>query len=472
MATLGQIQDTNTAAHAEILETDARVDALNTEVNALYNNVDNNEPRTPLTGPVTISQSGSYYLTQNIVMTTSAAAIAIQADDVTLDLMGWAIIGNGTGAYGIVMTAPRKRVVVRNGSIREFYFAGVFADDLCDGYIKGLRIENTGNYGVCLYAYSGLCEGIVVENCTAGGCGVGFRLDGTYGGRCFGNRLSRCVARGNGYGFILTSYYYGACDGNIVEACRALDNTVDGFHVNGEDYGHADGNVFRDCAARGNGSFGWRVFSGSSGRCTGNQIRNCAAVTNDSHGIYLVGSGGACDGNMVADCTSVKNGASGVILQQGSGGTCAGNIVKHCTTGENQWHGINLYGQDAGNTIDGNLVEGCRSRANVGRGINLFFAVGNVIRDNTLHANEGAIGFQNSSRWNRLERNACSGAGTYGFVGGSPASTENLIVRNLCRGYDDNYSSLTDNLYGPVITPGGQLSTTGDEANPWANVSY
>ena len=45
--------------------------------------------------PYTISQSGFYYLKGNFY--TSGSAIFIQANDVTLDLMGFCLSGDGTG---------------------------------------------------------------------------------------------------------------------------------------------------------------------------------------------------------------------------------------------------------------------------------------------------------------------------------------------------------------------------------------
>ena len=52
------------------------------------------EVRTPISAlPFTISQSGSYYLTGNL--DGSTGGIDITADEVTLDLMGFAIDGGG-----------------------------------------------------------------------------------------------------------------------------------------------------------------------------------------------------------------------------------------------------------------------------------------------------------------------------------------------------------------------------------------
>jgi FG-GAP-like repeat len=59
--------------------------------------LDQVEPRTPITNlPVTISVPGSYYLTTNL--TSAGAGITISASGVTLDLMGFALVG-GAGVF-------------------------------------------------------------------------------------------------------------------------------------------------------------------------------------------------------------------------------------------------------------------------------------------------------------------------------------------------------------------------------------
>ena len=93
------------------------------------------------TFPVTITTSGSYQLTSNVTSTsTSINVIEISADNVTLDLNGFAIIGprtctgdnttlvctnGGMTANGINASA-RKNVVVKNGSVKGFDTAVAF----------------------------------------------------------------------------------------------------------------------------------------------------------------------------------------------------------------------------------------------------------------------------------------------------------------------------------------------------------
>jgi hypothetical protein len=83
---------------------------------------------TPADGPgfpVTISQPGSYRLSSNLTMpNASATAIQITADNVSLDLNGFSIIGTGTFPNAVAITGDgRKRIRVLNGFISGFVSA-------------------------------------------------------------------------------------------------------------------------------------------------------------------------------------------------------------------------------------------------------------------------------------------------------------------------------------------------------------
>lgn len=80
------------------------------------------EPRTPISSlPFTISQSGSYYLTESLVLTDpNSDGITIQASGVTLDLMGFTL-SSGAAATGraiyVPPDSPRRGICVKNGII-------------------------------------------------------------------------------------------------------------------------------------------------------------------------------------------------------------------------------------------------------------------------------------------------------------------------------------------------------------------
>jgi len=78
------------------------------------------EPRTPISSaPFTISQSGSYYLTGNLTV-SSGDAITFAANGVTLDLAGFSITSTKASAAGtaILLTATGfSDLTITNGHI-------------------------------------------------------------------------------------------------------------------------------------------------------------------------------------------------------------------------------------------------------------------------------------------------------------------------------------------------------------------
>ena len=107
--------------------------------------------------PYVISEPGSYILTGNLtVPDENTTAIEVRADDVTLDLNGFAIqcsesdgvscdgSGEGvTGFFGIGENSDNAgNTVVRNGTIRGMGFTGVNVDS---GLVEGIQaLENKG----------------------------------------------------------------------------------------------------------------------------------------------------------------------------------------------------------------------------------------------------------------------------------------------------------------------------------------
>jgi hypothetical protein len=84
------------------------------------------EPRIPVDAAHTpgdfsdvfvISQPGAYYLTTNVIGVNSKAGIAILANNVTLDLSGFAMLGTSSSYDGIVVYSGLTNIVIRNGIV-------------------------------------------------------------------------------------------------------------------------------------------------------------------------------------------------------------------------------------------------------------------------------------------------------------------------------------------------------------------
>jgi hypothetical protein len=141
-------------------------------------------PVGPLTTPgdagavYVISQSGSYYLTENLLGVAGKSGILITATKVTLDLNGFSLDGQFIGLDGVRMATWRDNVVVRNGTIANWTGDGLdFRSD--NGRLEDLSVTACGAWGIYLHdSFS-----VRVRNCGVYSCGdeIGVTGGGIYG---------------------------------------------------------------------------------------------------------------------------------------------------------------------------------------------------------------------------------------------------------------------------------------------------
>ena len=89
------------------------------------------DPRTPICQadmPLTITESGSYVVVENLTGSSGSHGITIQADDVTIDLNGFSLTGVTGALDGIhadLGTGPWRNLTVRNGadSFLAYYYS-------------------------------------------------------------------------------------------------------------------------------------------------------------------------------------------------------------------------------------------------------------------------------------------------------------------------------------------------------------
>jgi hypothetical protein len=131
--------------------------------------------------PYIIEQPGFYFLTRNLTYSGGGEAILVNADNVTIDLMGFSLSGT-TSSIGIDMSG-RTNVEVRNGTVRGFSNGIMEAGDgsthrvinirAIDNQmgidlrgdrhlIKSCTVLNNTQYGIDIY--SGLIIDCVVSN--------------------------------------------------------------------------------------------------------------------------------------------------------------------------------------------------------------------------------------------------------------------------------------------------------------------
>jgi hypothetical protein len=164
--------------------------------------------------PYTISNPGFYYLGANLTYLGTGNAIAITANNVTLDLMGFSLTGGGKGIgtnKGIFTEYNDNNYInveIRNGSVSGFTVG--IAGTCTNERVSRIRAFNN-NWGIWVSGSNPLIEGCISSNNDFGilvgsgrisGCvtnnntNMGIAINGT--GAVIG-----CVANNNGVGFAL-----------------------------------------------------------------------------------------------------------------------------------------------------------------------------------------------------------------------------------------------------------------------------
>jgi len=270
--------------------------------------LDQIEPRTPITSLIyTISQPGSYYLTTNL---TGGAfnGINITANGVTLDLMGFELVGGpGNAGFGITVSGMRTNITVRNGTVRNWGGDGVHLSAARNCVLQNVRALNNSEAGLvvgdasvvngCVASFN-TSDGIVGgEACSILGCVVftnhanGIRI-GAVG------VVRDCSAMRNGAAGLITE------EGSTINDCSAAYNSSTGIKT-------SPGSTVTGCSAYANKGHGITDETGTLG-VPGLSLANCAANYNDQDGFYL------SNGSTVKNCLSKGNGGNGIRTNVGS----------------------------------------------------------------------------------------------------------------------------------------------------------
>lgn len=248
------------------------------------------EPRTPIGQddvPKTISSSGSYYLTENLIAVgIGPHVIDITRSDVSLDLRGFTIIGSSEVSQaddGIVVSFDVENVAISNGVVRDCVDDGIDAFKARNSQFLNLRLFSNVSEGLVAG------NGAVVSQCTAKGNGGG-------GIAAYeGSTVSKCTAVGNTGTALFDAGIYAAW-GSTVTECTARDNEDDGIYVLG-------GCTVTNCSASANGADG--IDGGNIGS-SGNTISGCSAYLNTEDGIV------AGTGSTVSGCSARSNTMDGI----------------------------------------------------------------------------------------------------------------------------------------------------------------
>ena len=445
------------------------------------------EPRTPvqsLAGDANslyvISQPGSYYLTGNITGEPNKCGIRIEANNVTVDLMGFSLIGVPGSLDGFCVQyretdepLPIEEVPfsfsIRNGTICNWGGNGIDAYDMFlkieGAVVEGKILVHSNSELLNVSANSNGEMGFSGRNCCAHMEDVSFCKNGGSGIDAYNGfiTIENVEASHNDANGIDAYDMFLQIDG-----LSARNNTVHGLAVDGNSCCHME-----DVAFTYNGGDGMHIL----GMMTNVDAYSGYASSNGGNGMYVNTTGESCihmeqvsfnsnDANGVVilgmmtnvdaySTTTGHNGGSGIIIAGG------GNL-NQCTVVENGGNGI-----QAGS---GSTVRNCSARGNIGNGIVVSSncqVVGNTCETNGVDviSTNNPAGIRATGGANRIESNHVVG----NSVGIDIDAAGNLIIRNSAGGNTTtNYELAADNIAGPTVGSSDIVSSS----NPHANYEY
>lgn len=238
-------------------------------------------------------------------------------------------------------------------------------------------------------------------------------------------------------------------DGGRIIGCTAYDNAGDGLVALGS------GCTITDCTAHNNGGSGVSEAVAST-------ITNVTVYANHLDGMFVRSF---CT---VTACTARFNGVDGISVGQGS-------LVTACVASNNGFNGIIAIS-------DGGTISNCTANSNARDGV--LVDVNCAVTGNLCVLNGSASGsglrtggIHATGSGNRIEGNNC----VSNDRGIDIEAAGNVIVRNTCRGNNQNWVIVANNIFGPIVdrTSPGSPAVSGSSAastlattDPNANFSY
>jgi len=236
---------------------------------------DRGDPRIRITNSsstVTISIPGSYFLTQDLTV-SSGNAINITTNGVTLDLGGHTITSTAASAVGagVLLNSGLKNVVIRNGNIVGGVTNNAVGVYSGTGFAYGIYYSSTAPVNVCVSKVSVIgClyygidlnagDATLVEDCFV-------RTVGSYG--ILASTVKNCTAVECGYTSI---------SGDQVSDCRG-ETTFGSYGL----FGVNVQNSYGSSASSGYGLYAYVAL-------------NCAGTSASSYGLYAYYSAQNCQG--------------------------------------------------------------------------------------------------------------------------------------------------------------------------------
>jgi hypothetical protein len=246
-----------------------------------------------------ITQSGSYYLTADVVALANKVGISVTASNVTIDLNGFGI----TSSAGAAQAAIEKTSSTGSLSVRNGFMQGPFGNKAVaagsSAQIEDLAITQGQ------IAISGSPSGVRRCRITGGGF---FPLIALYGSENASSVIEDCqLVHTSSTGDGIVSFH----KDSTIRGCTVTSNSA---FDNNAILVQAPGHVIEDCTVRG-------FLAGVNG---GSVVKNCTISGVVGSGIFI--SDAIVEGNRLFNC------GTGINVVSGSSALVLANRFRGCTT--------------------------------------------------------------------------------------------------------------------------------------------
>lgn len=355
------------------------------QVSPTYKTLTDVEPRNAISATSTpgdansifrITQSGSYYLTGNVLGQAGKHGIEVAISNVTIDLNGFSLNTFAVGLDGISTDdVDRTNVTVRNGKVTGWTGVGVRLMGTAHT-VENVNVTVCGGHGIFVGTSCAIrgCQsngnsvvGIlagqssIITDCTASN-------NNSHGFSISESTISNCSAIGNGWRGI------NAGSGCIITACTATQSIGEGFLM-------GSGSTATNCLASDNVTTGFSM----AGEC---MLLSSSARLNGSHGILCSSS---C---LIRGNTSTRNGTTA----EGAGIRTSGSLnrIEDNTCSDND---RGIWGSGSPSVFIGNT---CSSNSIANYTIAAGNRVGVIVvppASGAIDGNGGAAGMGTTDPW-------------------------------------------------------------------------
>ncbi len=257
----------------------------------------------PGTPPIVLAAPGSYYLTSNLMGLSGANTIEIAADNVTLDLNGYTLLGVAGGKASIAVPAAHKNICIRGG----FISGGVDGVNSAAAVSHNLTVESLVVESVsgAVWKVHGAGTNCAMQHVQVRNCGAGVDMQGLAG-----SVIADCTVVGaslTSSGTILNA--------DRVERCSVFNSTGVGSVIG------INGHLVQNCTI-GTISGGGSAFQATG--INGTTVLDCVVDT-----VLNAGSVAGISGFQISRCNATN------INQTGAGsaacyGISSGSSVRQC----------------------------------------------------------------------------------------------------------------------------------------------